>query len=170
MSAARAPSTATNQEPREDVSPEAAHRAAAIARQTMSPFCPGRTLADCPSPNAAEWRSDIRDMVERGMSAAEIQDELEARIGSNLSGSPGREVSYAVPIGFGLLAFGVLGAVLFRLRRARSAPGAALPKEENVAAAARSNPVAAAAPDEVGVDDARLEHELRRTNVDPDDD
>ncbi len=136
----------------------------------MSPFCPGRTLADCPSPNAAEWRSDIRDMVERGMSAAEIQDALEARTGGNLSGSPGREVSYAVPVGFGLLALGVLGAVLFRLRRAGSAEGVAAPKgTKPVPDDGRASP-AREVREETGVDDARLDDELRRTEVNPDDD
>jgi cytochrome c-type biogenesis protein CcmH/NrfF len=108
------------------LTPAQERRASAIARQTMSPFCPGRTLADCPSGYAAEWRADIRDMVAKGMSASEIQQELESRAGSNLSGSPNRNASYGLSIFFALLAVGVLVAVFFRLRASGdegSAPG-----------------------------------------------
>lgn len=111
-------------------------------------------------------------MVERGMSAAEIQDALEARIGGNLSGSPGREVSYAVPIGFGLLAFGVLGAVLLRLRRTRSpVPADSDAGGTKAEGQARSDAGGVAAgTSEALVDDARLDDELRRAEADPDDD
>jgi len=36
----------------------------------MSPFCPGRTLSDCPSEYAGQWRHDIQRMVDQGKSAA----------------------------------------------------------------------------------------------------
>lgn len=96
--------------------PEVARRASSIARQTMSPFCPGRTLADCPSEYAAEWREDIRRMVQEGKSSAEIQAELSQRAGGDLSGIPNRETSYALPAAFAVLAGGVLFFVFRRLR------------------------------------------------------
>ncbi len=99
-----------------NVSPEVAQKAAAIARQTMSPFCPGRTLSDCPSEYATQWRKDIRAMVAQGMSAAEIQKELESRVGENLSGSPNRRAGYGVSIGLALGAALVLFFVLSKLR------------------------------------------------------
>lgn len=99
-----------------NVSPEVAQKAAAIARQTMSPFCPGRTLSDCPSEYATAWRRDIREMVARGMSAHEIQRELESRVGANLSGSPNRSAGYGVSLGLALGAGLVLFFVLTRLR------------------------------------------------------
>lgn len=92
-------------------------RSSSIARQTMSPFCPGRTLADCPSEYATAWRRDIREMVDQGLSADEIQKELESRVGGNLSGIPNREASYAVPIAMSLSAALVLYLVFARLRR-----------------------------------------------------
>lgn len=100
-----------------DVSLEVAQKAAAIARQTMSPFCPGRTLSDCPSEYATEWRRDIRRMVAEGKSATEIQDELERRAAGNLSGIPNNQSSYAIPIGFALVAGVVLYFVFARLIR-----------------------------------------------------
>lgn len=57
----------------------ASRQANALARGTMSPFCPGRTLADCPSPNAQAWRNDIRTWLNEGVPAAEIRRRLQAR-------------------------------------------------------------------------------------------
>ncbi len=57
----------------------ASRQANALARGTMSPFCPGRTLADCPSPNAQAWRNDIRTWLDEGVPAAEIRRRLQAR-------------------------------------------------------------------------------------------
>ena len=100
-----------------EYSPEVIRRASSIARQTMSPFCPGRTLSDCPSEFATEWRSDIREMVAQGLSAEEIQSILEKRAGGNLSGIPNRESSYVLPIAFSLAAGLVLYFVFALLRR-----------------------------------------------------
>lgn len=139
-----------------DVSPEVAAKAASIARQTMSPFCPGRTLDDCPSEFASEWRRDIRAMVAKGMSAAEIQDELESRVGGNLSGIPNRESSYALPIIFATGAALVLYFVFVRLRRKDedgdpSGPGAGSKKKKGPKDDPSKGP---------SVDDDRLAREL----------
>lgn len=131
---------------------DAASRASSIARRTMSPFCPGRTLADCPSNYAAEWRQDIREMVARGMSASEIQAELSRRAGGDLSGIPNRDSSYALPIAIGLAAASVLAWVLLRLRKNRKTGDGADSTEAGVKA-----PEASEAPP---VDDARLASEL----------
>jgi cytochrome c-type biogenesis protein CcmH/NrfF len=130
-----------------ELGPEQARAAAAIARQTMSPFCPGRTLSDCPSPAAAEWRQEIRSMVAGGRSAKEIQAEFERRAGADLSGSPRRDASYTVPVTLGALALGVLVVLLFRLRR-RRAPNTAAGE----AAAEKPAPL----------DEERLRRELER--------
>ncbi len=141
-----------------DVSPEVAAKAASIARQTMSPFCPGRTLDDCPSEYASEWRRDIRAMVAKGMTAAEIQDELEKRVGGNLSGIPNRESSYALPIIFATGAALVLYFVFVRLRR-KDEDGEGSPSD----AAAAPNTKKAGKGDTSkasSVDDDRLAQEL----------
>jgi len=97
-------------------------RAVSIYRNTQSPFCPGRTLDDCPSPDAATWRADIRRWVDEGASGAEIRARLQDRVpGFDLSGRAG------VPgLGFALGAFTLvalaLGARFFVRRRRRREP------------------------------------------------
>jgi len=88
-----------------------------IAQRTMSPFCPGRTLADCPSGNATEWRQDIRAMLKKGMSPAEIQQVLNKRAGENLTGAPESSLGWALPVALCAGALVVLTLVLKRIRR-----------------------------------------------------
>lgn len=88
-----------------------------IAQRTMSPFCPGRTLADCPSGNATEWRQDIRAMLQKGMSPAEIQKVLNKRAGENLSGAPESSLGWVLPVALCAGALIVLTLVLRRFRR-----------------------------------------------------
>jgi cytochrome c-type biogenesis protein CcmH len=98
---------------------DAAVRAAALARELMSPFCPGLLLADCQSSGAQELRTEIRDRVGRGDTSDEIVNDLVARFGPQVRAVP-------TPEGFGLWAWafpGLLGAATFlvlagRLRRA----------------------------------------------------
>jgi len=52
----------------------------AIVRTTNSPFCPGKTLDSCPSPKAAEWRTDINEWVEADVPAVEIRERLQQRV------------------------------------------------------------------------------------------
>jgi cytochrome c-type biogenesis protein CcmH/NrfF len=132
-------------------SPAEERQATAIARQTMSPFCPGRTLADCPSEYAGEWRRDIQRMLVAGRSPAEIQDELERRAGANLSGIPARDTSYWVPAAFALLGVAVLGTIFVRLRRSAPKAGAPQAAEDSASDADKST----------SIDDERLEAELR---------
>lgn len=90
-------------------------RSLSIYRSTQSPFCPGRTLDDCPSEAAAAWRADIREWVEEGASGREIRERLQARAPDvDLSGRRG------VPGWlFALLAFGAAGFGLWAARRLR---------------------------------------------------
>jgi len=95
-----------------------------IAQRTMSPFCPGRTLADCPSGNATEWRQDIRAMLQKGMSPAEIQKVLNQRAGENLSGAPESSLGWLLPVALCAGALLVLTLVLKRIRRDDAADAA----------------------------------------------
>jgi cytochrome c-type biogenesis protein CcmH len=52
----------------------------------MSPFCPGMTLATCPSSQAAELRDNIREQLARGASTEEVLDELYAVWGEEVLG------------------------------------------------------------------------------------
>ncbi|MET0412023.1 MAG: cytochrome c-type biogenesis protein CcmH [Polyangiaceae bacterium] len=94
---------------------EVERQAEALSRSMMSPFCPGRTLSACPSPNALAWRDDIRKWVREGVPANEIRDRLTARHPEhNLTGSPPTYAKWAL-IGVGLLSVVVLIAALRHL-------------------------------------------------------
>jgi cytochrome c-type biogenesis protein CcmH/NrfF len=97
-----------------------AQRAEAIIDHTMSPFCPGRTLASCPSPNAATWRSEIRQWTREGVSTAEIRRRIEARTGFDLSGTPEGPLGWKLPIVVASASMALLGLILYRLHSARS--------------------------------------------------
>jgi cytochrome c-type biogenesis protein CcmH/NrfF len=52
-----------------------------LSQEIMSPYCPGKTLAMCPSGGAAELRRRIQDKAEHGKSKAEIKEEIIDEIG-----------------------------------------------------------------------------------------
>lgn len=56
------------------LSPHAARVANDVSHQILSPFCPGKTLAMCPSPAAAEVRITIQNMAESGMDEEQIKE------------------------------------------------------------------------------------------------
>lgn len=98
-------------------------RSRAIERSTMSPFCPGKTIYDCPSPRAAEWRADIRGWLREGASATEIRERLQARDPDfDLGGSnPGTGGALAIFLGSALVML-LIAVVIWRRRRADPAP------------------------------------------------
>jgi len=75
-----------------------------MPHELMSPFCPGRTLADCPSPDAASLRMWIAVQAAAGRSRADVEEELYARYGEVIRGAPRRE-------GIGLAAYWIPAAV-----------------------------------------------------------
>ncbi len=146
------------------LTPEQGQRARAIERNTMSPFCPGRTLSDCPSPNAADWRREIEGWVRQGLSTDEIRARLEKRVGGDLSGSPSSPLGSALPVLLGVFAVGLLALVLNRFRSkalaegdAESAVGKASPERADSDEAPRSSSSRPA-----GSREAELEDRLRR--------
>ena len=52
-----------------------------VSMEIYSPFCPGKTLAMCPSPNAAEVRMDIQNMAKTGMTVDEIKEKVVIQYG-----------------------------------------------------------------------------------------
>jgi len=107
------------------VTPEAASQQAfELAGQIMSPYCPGRTLAACPSSAAADLRADVAERIAKGEPRDLIVESLVARFGEGVRGAP-RPVGFGVvlwtlpPLIGGLL----LGAVLVVGWRTRAATG-----------------------------------------------
>lgn len=88
-------------------------RATGLFRTTMSPFCPGRTLNDCPSPYAGEWREDIRKWVATGVPDDEIRRRLYERVHKDLTGTPNTAADSVLPIA---LTVGSLILLVFILR------------------------------------------------------
>jgi cytochrome c-type biogenesis protein CcmH/NrfF len=96
-----------------------------VVDHVMSPFCPGKVLSDCPSPQAAEWRVDVHRWAEEGASESEIMSRLQARVPTfDLARKPPPESTGMVPIAAFLAASLVLAWAIRRLVR-RSGAGAA---------------------------------------------
>jgi cytochrome c-type biogenesis protein CcmH/NrfF len=72
------------------------------ANELMSPFCPGRTLADCPSPAAESMRLWLHVQEAAGRTRQEVEEELFARYGDIMRGTPRAEGAglgaYVIPI------------------------------------------------------------------------
>jgi cytochrome c-type biogenesis protein CcmH len=73
-----------------------------IFETVLSPYCPGRTISNCPSPQADELRANIRAKLASGETPEEVKDELYAVFGDELRTIPRAQ-------GFGLLAWLVPG-------------------------------------------------------------
>lgn len=70
----------------------------ALYRDLMSPYCPGLSLASCPSPQADSLRKAIAVRFENGETPAQITEALVVDYGADIRGSPAFE-------GFGATAF-----------------------------------------------------------------
>jgi cytochrome c-type biogenesis protein CcmH len=98
-----------------------------LAHDVMSPYCPGLTLAECPSPDAGALREWIIEQEKAGVSKDAVEQLLFERFGDGLLQAPRAEgvglVAYAIP-GVGLLLGGVIVARVVRRRSAVGAPAA----------------------------------------------
>ena len=97
-----------------------------LANQIMSPYCPGRTLAECPSPQADTLRMWLIVQEAAGRDRAEVEAELIERFGDTILAAPRPEgfglAAYLVPV-LVFLAGGVLvGALLRSYTRMRPLP------------------------------------------------
>ena len=72
--------------------------ASRIFSSTMSPFCPGLLIANCPSPGAAELKEQIRVQLAAGVPPDSVRAQLRATYGSQVDAVP-------PAAGFGLLAW-----------------------------------------------------------------
>lgn len=88
-----------------------------LASELMSPFCPGRTVASCPSPQAAELIQWIQVQEAAGASKEEVVDMLIERFGEEIQGAPPAEGitlwAYVFPVA-GFLGGGGLVAIVLR--------------------------------------------------------
>lgn len=88
-----------------------------LSHDLMSPFCPGRTLSSCPSPQADELRMWLIVQEAAGRSREDVEAELYERYGEVLRAAPLAEgfglTAYAFPV-IAFLAGGVVVAVFLR--------------------------------------------------------
>ena len=59
-----------------------------LHRKFMSPFCPGKNLADCTSSQAGVWRDQIRDWVADGQDESWIEARLIEEFGEQILSAP----------------------------------------------------------------------------------
>jgi len=98
-----------------------------LPHDLMSPFCPGRTLAECPSPQADQLRLWILTQAAAGASEAEVAEALHRRFGDQILSAPRAEgwglAAYVLPLAGFVLGGLVVAWVLRRLvRRPVDAP------------------------------------------------
>lgn len=105
-----------------------------LSRELMSPFCPGKLLADCTSPNAGELREAIAGRLAAGETVAAVKDDLVRQYGKEILGAPPAEgvgwLAWIVP---GLL--GLVSAVGIGWKIAQAVRGAGTPPAVAVAGA-----------------------------------
>ncbi len=77
------------QSPTQSPSPEAQELVLELSHDLMSPYCPGRTIATCPSPQARKLENEMLVKAEAGMDREEIEAELVARF-PDIQGYVGR--------------------------------------------------------------------------------
>lgn len=91
--------------------------------EVMSPFCPGRTLAACPSPSAESLRMWILLQAAAGRGRDDVHEELLERYGDDILAAPRARgfgaAAYLVPMAI-FLGGGLLVAVYLR-RQTRAA-------------------------------------------------
>lgn len=69
-----------------------------IYTETLSPYCPGRALKDCPSKKASELKNDILNKLNSGKTKQDVMSILIKRYGNHISALPENK-------GFGRLAW-----------------------------------------------------------------
>ncbi len=79
-----------------------------LSHDLMSPFCPGRTIASCPSKNARKLEDRILEDAKSGKSREQIEQTLVADYGSDIIGyRPPLSLLVSTVVG-GLLALSLL--------------------------------------------------------------
>jgi len=96
-----------------------------LYQQVFSPFCPGRSLNDCPSSKAHELKLEMRAQLESGVPPQTILEGVFAKFGEKYRAIPAYEgfgkLVWWVPLGFLVLGLALAcGLVGRRARRDNS--------------------------------------------------
>jgi len=99
--------------------------------EVMSPFCPGRTLAACTSPQADELRMWILSQEQAGRSQEDVHQELVERYGDVILSAPRAQgfgvAAYLIPMVIFLAGGLLVGVFLWRQTRAAAEQAAGAP-------------------------------------------
>lgn len=91
-----------------------------LEQQLMSPYCPGRTLTDCTSPQAAELRQWIAGEEAKGRSREDVEKQLFLEFGEVILQAPKAQgfglAAYVIPA-IGVLAGAALVVVFLRRQK-----------------------------------------------------
>ncbi len=108
-----------------------------VWHDTMSPYCPGRTLAECPSPQADQLRLWILDQASAGATREEVEQAMFREFGDQILTAPRAEgwglAAYVIPLVGFVLGGGIVVLVVRRLMG--PGPGATNSTEETSAPA-----------------------------------
>lgn len=124
----------------------ARQQASDLSRELMSPFCPGKLLADCTSSYAGDLREAIAKRLEAGEPLEAIKADLVRQYGKEILGAPPAEgvglLAWVLPALLGLATAAGVGLKVARAARetrlaGRSAPVPAVAGGADVAALAQ---------------------------------
>lgn len=111
--------------------PSAVPTSAEVASRTMSPYCPGLTLEECPHSQSAVLRAKIEQKVKEGQTNREIDAWLVSNYGRTVLGKPSGLWPLLVPLIFVISGMVIVGFVLpKRLHRERETDRAPDPTSE----------------------------------------
>jgi cytochrome c-type biogenesis protein CcmH len=97
-------------------------RAQEVFTRVMSPYCPGRTLAACPSGAAIDLRQQIIKDISAGVSPADVEAALYRKFGDDIRGEPKTDglglMAWVLPVVFAVsLAAGLASWLHRHVRR-----------------------------------------------------
>lgn len=125
--AAQVSATAPNMniEPTPEMEAKATKRINRLSDELKSPFCPGKTLLTCTSPEAFKLRREMRQLIFKGYSDDDIMRELRSSFGERLENPPQPWFTVIIPIlpfvFGGILALGMFIYWLSSSKRAQQA-------------------------------------------------
>lgn len=102
-----------------------------LEQHLMSPYCPGRTLTDCTSPQAAELRQWIVQQEEAGRSREEVEAQIYEQFGDVILQAPKAKgfglAAYVIPA-VGVVVGGAIVGIFLRRQSLKAARAEAAPR------------------------------------------
>lgn len=96
-----------------------------VSNEIMSPFCPGKNLDMCTSPNAAAVRRDIQDLAAQGKTKDQIKQQILEQYGEEFRVIPPTARDSSFLLGIIIAGFFAALGLLFVVTRSRKRSGGA---------------------------------------------